>query len=41
MNAAAEAAVGAGDDVLASDQLRVLDDPIGDKLGVLDDVGRV
>ena len=36
-----EAAVGAGDDVLAADELGVADDALGDQLGVLDDVAGV
>ena len=36
-----EAAVGAGDDVLAADQLGEPHDALGDQLGMLDDVGGV
>ncbi len=41
MDAAAETAVGCGDDVLASDQVGEADDAVGDQLGMLDDVGGV
>src|SRR5262249_57937597 len=38
MNAAAEAAIGAGDDVFAADDLGVAHDAVGADLGALDDV---
>src|SRR5215472_19314516 len=38
MNAAAEAAIGAGDDVLAAGDRGVTQDPVGDELRVLDEV---
>ena len=40
-DALAEAAIGAGDDVLFADQRGVLHQPLGDQLGVLDQVRRV
>ena len=39
MDAAAEAAIGAGDDVLAADDRGVAQDAVGDQLRVLDEVG--
>ena len=39
MDPAAEAAIGAGDDVLAADDLGIAQDAIGDELRVLDEVG--
>ena len=41
MHAAAEAAVGAGDDVLAADRAGKPHDPLGDQLRMLDQIGRV
>ena len=41
MDAAAEAAIGAGDDVLAPHQLGEAQDAVGDELGMLDHVGGV
>ena len=41
MNPAAEAAIGAGDDVLAPYHPGEVEDAVGDDLGVLDDVGGV
>ena len=41
MNPAAEAAIGAGDDVLAADDLGIAQDAVGDELRVLDEVGGV
>ena len=41
MNPAAEATIGAGDDVLAPDHPGEVEDAVGDDLGVLDDVGGV
>src|SRR5215471_7543330 len=41
MDSSAETAVGAGDHVLAADDLRKAQDPIGDKARMLDHVGRV
>ena len=41
LGALGEAAVGAGDDVLAADEVGVAHDPLGDQLRVLDAVGRV
>src|ERR1700674_2739944 len=41
VHAAAEPAVGRGDDVLAAYRLGEADDPVGDQFGVLDQVGRV
>src|SRR5215831_5799555 len=41
VNAAAEATVGRGDDPLLADEVGKPDDPVGDELGVLDDVGGV
>src|ERR1700751_4512680 len=38
MDPAAEAAIGAGDDVLAADDLGVAQDAVGDQLRVLDEV---
>src|SRR6185312_11558508 len=41
MDAAAQAAIRAGDDALAPDRLRIGDDPVGDQLGMLDHIGRM
>ena len=41
MDPAAEAAIGAGDDVLAADDLGIAQDAVGDELRVLDEVGGV
>ena len=41
MDAAAKAAIGAGDDILPADDVGVAHDPVGDDLGMFDDVGRV
>src|SRR5712672_2879333 len=41
MDPAAEAAIGAGDDVLAADDLGIAQDAVGDELRVLDEVGSV
>src|SRR5690242_9104267 len=41
MDAAAHAAIGAGDDVLAPDDRRPVDEPPCHELGMLDDVGGV
>ena len=41
MDAAAEAAIGRGDDALAADEIGEPEDAVGDEIGVLDDVGRV
>src|SRR5215475_9783248 len=41
MNAAAEAAIGPGDDVLAADHFGVAHDAVRDHLRMLDDVGRM
>src|ERR1700724_2806120 len=41
MDPAAEAAIGAGDDVLAADDLGIAQDAVGDELRVLDQVGGV
>src|ERR1700736_3206687 len=38
MDPAAEAAIGAGDDVLAADDLGIAQDAVGDELRVLDEV---
>ena len=39
MDAATEAAIGAGDNVFAADDLRVAHDAVGDDLLMLDDIG--
>ena len=39
MDAATEAAIGAGDNVFAADDLRVAHDAVGDDLRMLDDIG--
>ena len=41
MHPAAEAAIGAGNNVLAANRVRVSEDPVGHELGVLDHVGGV
>ena len=41
VDAAAEAAIGTGNDVLAADDLGVAQDAVGDELRVLDEVGRM
>ena len=41
MDSSAEPAIRAGDDVFASDDARILDDPVRDELWMLQDVGRV
>ena len=41
MHTAAKPAVGRGDDVVAADRFGELDDPVGNELGVLDQVGRM
>jgi hypothetical protein len=41
VNATAETAIGRRDDPLATDEVGEADDPLGDKFGVLDDVGGV
>ena len=38
MDAAAEAAIGRGDDPLAADQIRKAQDALGDQFGMLDDI---
>src|ERR1700719_3835674 len=41
MDPAAEAAIGAGDDILAADHLGIAQDAIGDEVRVVDEVGGV
>jgi hypothetical protein len=41
MDAAAQAAVGAGDDVFSADEFSERDDAIGDQFGVPDEIRRV
>jgi hypothetical protein len=41
MDASAEAAIGAGNDILAAHHLSEGQDAVGDEFGVLDDVGGV
>jgi hypothetical protein len=39
MHTAAETAIGPGNDILTSDDVREADDPIGDKLRMFDEIG--